>query len=189
MTGIDLVIIIIFVVSILVGVMRGFIRESLSIASWILAIWLALTFSTQAGDFIGSYFTIPAAGFRAGAGFAVVFIGTLFVFSVISWVITKILVKGPIKGTDRVLGIGFGAVRAAAIVVAIMLVLRGLGMANSEWWQQSSGIAYLEPLANHVEKMLPEQLQSGPAVSEQQGSIESGESGEEQSNDVQPGSG
>lgn len=162
MTGIDLVIVIVFVVSVLIGVMRGFIREALSIVSWILAIWLALTFCTQAGDFIGQYFSIPAEGFRTGAGFAVVFISTLFLFSIVSFLITKLLVKGAIKGTDRILGIGFGVLRAGAIVVAVILVLRGMGMENNEWWQNSKSIAYLEPAANYVEQLLPEQLQSSP---------------------------
>lgn len=160
MTGIDLVIAIVFIVSVIVGVMRGFVREALSIASWILAIWLALTFCTEAGDFIGRYFSIPAEGFRTGAGFAVIFIGTLFLFSFISHMITKLLIKGAVKGTDRVLGIGFGIVRAAAIMVAVILVLRGMGMENTGWWQDSMGISYLEPAANYVEQLLPEQLQS-----------------------------
>jgi len=171
MTGIDLVIAIVLAVSVVIGFMRGFIREALSIVSWIMAIWLALTFCTQAGDFIGQYFSIPAEGFRTAAGFAIVFIGTLFLFSIVSYLITKLLVKDAIKGTDRVLGIGFGVLRAGAIVVAVILVLRGMGMENSDWWQSSVSIGYLEPVANYVEEFLPEQLQS--SVNEQESSVDS----------------
>lgn len=162
MSGFDLVIAVVFLVSILVGVIRGFVKEALSIASWILAIWLGLTYCSEAGEFIGRYVSIPAQGFRTGAGFALVFIGTLFLFSLISFIISKLLVNGPIKGTDRVLGIGFGAARAAAILVAVILVARGMGMENSEWWQNSRYLAYLEPAADYVELHLPEQLQSSP---------------------------
>ncbi|MFT6409099.1 MAG: membrane protein required for colicin V production, partial [Arenicella sp.] len=119
MGGFDWIIAAIFVVSILVGIFRGFIKESLSLISWILAIWLAFNYCGQAGEFIHQYINIPAPKFREWAGFALVFIATLFIFSVISYIITKIFVRGPIKGVDRVLGLGFGALRGAAIVVAL----------------------------------------------------------------------
>lgn len=160
MGAFDLILAVIFLVSILIGVFRGFIREALSITSWILAIWLGITFCEPAGDFIASYFSIPADGFRAAAGFALVFIGTLFGFSIISYVITKILVQGPIKSTDRVLGIGFGIARAIAIIVAFFLVARGMGFENSGWWNNSKYLGYFEPMANYVETLLPENLQS-----------------------------
>lgn len=160
----DLILAVIFLISILVGVMRGFIREALSIASWILAIWLGITFCDPAGEFIARYFSIPADGFRSAAGFALVFIGTLFGFSIISYVISKLLVKGAIKGTDRILGIGFGVLRAGAIVIAVFLVGRGMGMENSDWWQNSKYLGYFEPMANYVETMLPSNLQSSVEV-------------------------
>ncbi|NNC99212.1 MAG: CvpA family protein [Gammaproteobacteria bacterium] len=160
MSGFDLIIAAIFLVSMLVGVMRGFIREALSITSWILAIWLGITFCDPAGDFIARYISIPADAFRISAGFALIFIGTLFVFSIISYGITKMLVKGAIKGTDRVLGIGFGALRAAAVVVVVMLVARGIGMQGNDWWQNSKYLGYFEPAADYVETLLPQQLQS-----------------------------
>ena len=160
MSGFDWIIAVIFLFSVIIGVMRGFIKEALSIASWILAFWLANTFCTQVGEYIGQFVDIPAAAFRVSVGFAVIFIGTLFLFSIISYIVSKVLVKGAIKGTDRVLGIFFGVIRAGAIVVVILLVARGLGMDNNDWWQNSNFLSYFEPTANYVEQLLPEQLQS-----------------------------
>jgi len=160
MTGVDLAIAFIFIVSILVGVIRGFIKEALSIISWIMAIWLGLTFCHEAGELIGQYVNIPAEGFRTWAGFALVFVGTLFVFSMINFAVTKLLVRGPIKGTDRVLGIGFGFARALAIVVLLMIVGRGMGMSNAQWWLDSKGLQRIAPAADYVEHLLPERLQS-----------------------------
>lgn len=160
MSGVDLIIGAVFAVSILVGVMRGFIKEALSIISWIMAIWLGMTFCQQAGELLGQYVNIPAESFRTWAGFAAVFVGTLFVFSIINYVITKLLVRGPMKGTDRVLGIGFGFVRAIAIIVALIIVGRGMGMSSAEWWHNSKGLQQLAPAADYVEKQLPARLQS-----------------------------
>ncbi len=160
MSGFDWIIAIIFLLSVIVGVMRGFIREALSIASWILAFWLANTFCAQAGDYIAQYIDIPAQAFRVSVGFTVIFVGTLFLFSIVSYIISKLVVKGAIKGTDRVLGIFFGLIRGVAIVVIVLLVARGMGMDNSDWWENSSYLSYFESTANYIEQLLPEQLQS-----------------------------
>lgn len=162
MGGFDWIIAAIFLISMLVGVMRGFIKESLSIISWIAAIWLATSFCVEAGDFIAQYIDIPNQKFRTWAGFGAIFISTLFLFAIISYGIVKLFLHGAIKGTDRVLGVGFGALRAAAIVVAIIIVARGLGMSNTDWWKDSHHLHRFEPVSNYVEAMLPEEWQSEP---------------------------
>ena len=156
MGGFDWIIAAILLVSVLVGIFRGFIKESLSLMSWILAIWLAFSFCTQTGEFIHQYINIPAPKFREWAGFALVFISTLFVFSIITYLVTKVFVRGPIKGVDRVLGFGFGAARGAAIVVALLVVARGFGMESSEWWQNSQHIDKFEPFTKLVEDLFPD---------------------------------
>ncbi len=168
MGGFDWIIAAIFLVSILVGIFRGFIKESLSLVSWILAIWLAFNFCNQAGEFIHQYIEIPAPKFREWAGFALVFISTLFVFSVITYIVTKVFVRGPIKGIDRVLGLGFGGVRGAAIVVALLVVAKGFGMESSDWWQNSQHIGKFEPFIETVEELFPN---SGLTPSEEGGDL------------------
>lgn len=160
MSGFDWIIAAVFLVSILVGLMRGFVKESLSVVSWIVAIWLAFTFCTEAGEFLSQSIDIPNQKFRTWAGFALIFIVTLFVFAIISYVITKFFVRGPIKGTDRILGVGFGALRGVAIVVAALIVARGFGLESSDWWQNSKQLPRFEPLVNYVEDLFPEDWRS-----------------------------
>ena len=158
MSGFDLIIAGIFLVSVLVGIMRGFIKEALSVTSWIVAIWLGSTFCHEAGDFIAQYFNIPNITFRVWAGFTLIFVSTLFLFAFISYVITKLLVRGPIKSTDRVLGIASGAARAGLIVAALLMVVRGFGMEESDWWQNSKYLPIFLPIADYIEPMIFEQL-------------------------------
>ena len=158
MSGFDLIIAGVFLVSVLVGIMRGFIKEALSVTSWIVAIWLGSTFCHEAGDFIAQYFNIPNLTFRVWAGFTLVFVSTLFIFAFITYVITKLLVRGPIKGTDRVLGIASGAARAGLIVAALLMVARGFGQEESDWWQNSKYLPNFLPIADYIEPMIFEQL-------------------------------
>lgn len=158
MTGFDIIIVGIFIISIVVGIMRGLIKEAFSLLSWIAAIWLAVTFNIPAGEWFAQFVNIPNATFRGWLGFALIFIGTLFAFSVISYAVTKLLVRGPIKGADRFLGIFFGAARAGLIVVALLIVLRGLGLEESEWWQESKLLQYFLPAADTIEPMIFDNL-------------------------------
>ena len=160
MGGFDWIIGAIILVSVLVGIFRGFIKESLSLVTWILAIWLGITFCVEAGDFVSQYKSIPNPKFRMSAGFALIFIGTLFAGAIISYIITKIFLRGPIKGIDRVLGIGFGALRGAAIVVVLLVVARAAGQENSDWWQNSSLISKVRPIVTYAEELLPESWQT-----------------------------
>lgn len=159
MAGFDWVIAAVILVSIIISVFRGFIKEALSLISWLLAIWLGITFCVDVGDLIHQYIEIPTPKFREWAGFAAIFIGTLFLFSLLSYLVSKFLVKGPVKGVDRALGVGFGFLRGVAVVVALLMVVRALGMENSQWWQNSKHITHFEPIMNVVEKMLPNSLQ------------------------------
>ncbi len=162
MAGFDWIIAAIILVSMIVSIFRGFIKESLSLISWILAIWLGITFCVEAGELIHQYVRIPTPKFREWAGFAAVFILTLFLFAVISYMVYKFIVRGPIKGVDRVLGIGFGALRGIAIVVALLMVARALGMENSQWWSSAKHIPKFVPVMDFVEGMLPESLRREP---------------------------
>lgn len=155
MGGFDWIIATILIVSMLVGFIRGFIEEALSLIAWIVAIWLALTYYVEAGEMIHQYVNIPAPLFRGWAGFAMIFISSLIVFGLLTWLIMKIFVPGRANIGDRILGIGFGAVRGTAIVVALLVVAKGFGMESSDWWQNSKHLAKFEPLTKVVEQIFP----------------------------------
>jgi len=170
MAGFDWIIAAILLLSIIISIFRGFVKEALSLISWILAIWLGIAFCVQAGELIHQYIQIPTPKLREWTGFAAVFIATLFAFSLLSYFVTKFLVRGPIKGVDRVLGVGFGFLRGVAIVVALLMVVRAFGFENAEWWQNSKHISKFEPIMDLVEEMLPESLKREEV---EEGSLES----------------
>ena len=160
MSGFDLIIVAIFIISVIVAFWRGFIKEAFSIGSWILAFWFGNAFCHEAGELIGGYVNIPTETFRTWIGFTAVFIGTLMAFGLLSVAVTKLLLHGPIKTLDRFLGLAFGALRAAAIVVAIMLVARGFGLDQSAWWQNSNYLPKFLPVADFIhDEILPASLQ------------------------------
>jgi uncharacterized membrane protein required for colicin V production len=73
--------------------------------------------------------------------------------------LTKVFLHGPVKSLDRILGVGFGGLRAAAVVVLLMWVVRAMGMDEGEWWNNSSFLPRFEPALDFFEEQLPQSLQ------------------------------
>jgi len=155
MEGFDWVIVIVVSISMLVGFIRGFLEEALSLIAWILALWLARTYCVEAGDFLHQYFTIPAPLFRVAAGFTAIFISLLLIFGLVSWLLAKIFVRGSANIGDRILGLVFGAVRGSAIIVALLVVSKGFGFDKHGFVTKSNFAPVFEPLTKVVWEMFP----------------------------------
>jgi membrane protein required for colicin V production len=153
MPWIDIVIIALFVISILIGIYRGLVKETLSVASWALAAFVAFRYGEQASVYIKPYVT--QAPLDLAIAYVAVFLISLIVFSVISHIISQIFDSSGMKGIDRSIGSIFGAIRAAAIIVILVLVGRFMAMDNQQWWMDSQFIPYFEPLVEWFKSYLP----------------------------------
>ena len=114
---IDYIIIGIIAFSILVSLLRGFVREVLSLGSWIVAFIVA----SQFYPYLAAYLTqIESMYVRNGTAIAILFVLTLIVGAIVNYVISQLVDKTGLSGTDRVLGAAFGLVRGALIVAALL---------------------------------------------------------------------
>ena len=166
MTAFDLLLLAIFLISTVVGVMRGFVKEALSIISWIVAFWLGYTYCVEIGEWIAQYVSLGEGKIRNSAGFGVIFVVTLFAFALITYVITKLIVRGPIKGLDRVLGIATGVVRAVAISAVLLVLMQALGMNSSAFWKESKLVPHLMPAVEYAQSVLPKLWESDEPLKE-----------------------
>ena len=153
MPWIDIVIIAFFVISILIGIYRGFVKETLSVASWALAAFMAFKFGEQASVYIKPYITQEPLDLAIA--YVAVFLVSLIVFAVISHIISQIFASSGMTGIDRSIGSIFGALRAAVILVVLILVGRFMAMDNQSWWLDSQIIPYFEPLVEWFKSFLP----------------------------------
>ncbi len=156
MTGLDLGILVVTLISTLVGVVRGFIRETLSLVSWIAALWVALAYAEPASHWLITYLESPAL--RIAVAFAGLFVVTLLLLTAVSYLIHRALVVKGIQGTDRVLGGMFGVLRALVIVTGFLLVAGLTALPQERWWRESLLVPHFDPLVRLMRDLLPTEL-------------------------------
>ena len=116
----DLVILGIILISSLIGFFRGLIKEALSLASWFAAIFIAGLFSAQLSDLMGGL--IDSDTVRRVAAFALLFIMTIFVGTLVGNLVSKLTSAIGLGGIDRVLGMVFGLIRGVIVVLLAVLI-------------------------------------------------------------------
>jgi membrane protein required for colicin V production len=142
--------------SMLVSLWRGFIKEALSLTTWIVAFLVALTFSDPFADFLKTWIELPSA--RAAAAIAILFIVVLILGGLVGFLAGQLVKKTGLGGTDRVLGTVFGIARGVLIVAVIALLAGLTALPQDPWWQSSELLPQFERLALWLADFLPQDM-------------------------------
>lgn len=144
------------VLSALVSLLRGFMREAMALLGWVAAVWVVLTFTEPASELFTDHIDVPSM--RLAAAAVVLFVGTLIVSGIIVYLIGLLVDKTGLSGTDRVLGVVFGAARGV-VIAAVLVTLAGLtALPRDPWWQRSALLPHFEAVAVSLRALLPEDL-------------------------------
>lgn len=128
----DIVLLIVILLSALIGLARGLVKEILSLAIWAAAFLVALYFASSVGARLA-----PNLGDAAGvAGFAALFITVLIAGALVQWVFAKLIETTGLTGTDRFLGFLFGSARGLLVCVVAAIALQPF-LGGADWWQAS----------------------------------------------------
>lgn len=153
---IDYAIAVVIVLSALIGLMRGFIKEAFALVSWGLAIFVGFKYNADLAVLLQNSITIPSA--RMAASFIILFFATLILSSIINFLLGELVNRTGLSGSDRLIGLLFGLIRGAAIIV-IMILLAGLTpLPEDPWWKQSQLIPPFQTLAVWAKAQIPPEL-------------------------------
>ena len=156
MNSIDYIILGILLVSTCISFFRGFVREILSLLAWAGAMWIAVSFTPQVSLLIENQITNESI--RLVVAFLGLFIATLFVATLTNTILSQLVKKTGLSGTDRMVGLIFGLARGGVIVAVIVLVLGITEIPKEPWWQESYMLEHFETMAVWLKGNFPSNL-------------------------------
>jgi len=150
---VDYVIIGIILVSTLISLVRGFVKEVISLLTWVAAFVVAMGLSSPASALVPQAVDIPSA--RVAIAFMILFVLVLIIGGIINWAISTLVNKTGLSGTDRSVGMVFGLARGV-FIIAILILLAGLTAApQAPWWQDSTLLPHFSVVAEWIKALLP----------------------------------
>lgn len=137
---------------------RGLVSEALSLAVWVAAVLVTLNYSsTLAGLLPIDSVQSPLA--RATISGVALFMGTLFTGGILKLFVARIFVDSKLRFVDRLVGVGFGALRGV-VIVALLVLAANLSpeLKRESWWQSSSLIPRFQTMARFIHAQLPDSV-------------------------------
>ena len=153
---IDVVILALIALSAILSLFRGFVREAVALATWLIALWVAMAFYEDLATILSQWISVPSA--QKITAFAALFICVLLLGAIVNYLAGRIVDKTGLTGTDKLLGIVFGVARGG-VIVAILVLLAGLTpLPQDPWWQDSQFLGYFQELATWLRSYLPNEI-------------------------------
>ncbi|AFT70898.1 Colicin V production protein [Alloalcanivorax dieselolei B5] len=141
----DGIILFIIAVSALISLRRGFTREAFSLLTWVAAFVVARLFSPALDALLVDQIETPSL--RLAVAFGVLFVLTLVIGALINHLLGELVRVTGLSGTDRLLGMVFGAIRGVLLVVVLVALGRQLFI-EDPWWQASVLVPHFVMLEN-----------------------------------------
>ena len=140
MNWVDWVILAILVISALFSLRRGFVKEALSLVTWVSAFIVARLFSDALATLLETYIQTPSI--RLATAFGSLFVLMLIAGAIISNLFEMLISATGLSATDRVLGMGFGIARGGLVVVVLVALAAQTPAVKDVWWDQSQLIPH-----------------------------------------------
>jgi membrane protein required for colicin V production len=154
LTGVDVLILVVLLGSTVIGALRGFVREAVSVVFWILAVWGAWQFGPVVEPHLGGLLADPSIAPWVGR------LVILVLILLVGWVagmllsyFTRSIGLGPL---DRVIGVLFGVVRGMVLVGLMIIGGELLHMNQEDWWNRSKLVPYGETVGDWLRAMVGE---------------------------------
>jgi membrane protein required for colicin V production len=158
LTILDVIVIVVVLISAVLAMVRGFAREVLSIASWVVAAAAAYLLYKPLVPVVAPY--IESATVQAIVAAGVVFVVALIVATYITTKIADFVVDSRVGAVDRAFGFLFGAARGILLLVVALMFFNWLVNPSPPWVAQAQTRPVLEDLGARLMAALPADLES-----------------------------
>lgn len=158
LTLLDGIVIAIVVISAILAMVRGFVREVLSVGSWVAAAGAAYYFHEPVVPLVKPYIASDTVATIIAA--AVVFFIALIIASYVTMKISDLVIDSRMGTFDRILGFGFGAVRGLVLLVVALLFFSWLVPQPPAWVSEARTKPMLDTVCARLMAALPKDIES-----------------------------
>lgn len=150
MNGADYLIVGVLFASMLLGMIRGFVREAVSLLAWLGGLWFAWRYAPQLEPYLGGMVGEPPVSTWAARVLIVLAI------LVLGWLVAGVLGyflrhSALSLMVDRLLGLLFGTVRGAVVIAVFVMLGQFVELNRVNWWMQSRLLPYASELASWIQ--------------------------------------
>ncbi|PWK49113.1 CvpA family protein [Pleionea mediterranea] len=143
MVWFDWAILILILISTLISLVRGFIREAFSLAGWVLAFFVAKWFYLELASLLADHISTPSL--RLGIAWGGLFFLTLTMSGLVNYLLSQFVERAGLSGMDRMMGMAFGALRGILVVAVLVISLKVFTPVEQDsWWQRSQLVSHFE---------------------------------------------
>lgn len=156
MITLDYIFLAILLLSAVIGLVRGFLREICSLVAWILAVWLSWKLAPSLAPKLGGVLKDPVYGIWAAR--AIVFVAVLVVGAIVGAIVNYFVRLSIFSGLDRLLGFLLGLLRGFVVVGLVVILAQTLRLDDEAWWKKARLAPYFEPVGNLLRSLAGEHL-------------------------------
>ncbi len=151
MNGADHLFAAILLISLVLGCLRGFVREAISLLSWLIGLWLAWHFAYLLYPWLGGALAEP--GIREWTGRAAVLLVALLIGSAVGAITSHFIQRAAgLAAMDRIVGGLFGLMRAVVVIGLLVIGGRAVNLDLEPWWHKTRSMPMAEAAANWLER-------------------------------------
>lgn len=156
MTLLDLIVLLVLLLTVVRGLMRGMIDTLFSLAAWLLAFLLGKWGALLAEPLLPAGLESPGA--RYLAGFAVVFLGVLVGVLLLGHALAALVRVAGLGGADKALGGVIGLAKGLVILTGFSVAAGLTSLPRTDFWKRAALSGSLEAMAHAALPMLPKDL-------------------------------
>lgn len=158
MTSFDYLVLAILGVSAFLGLLRGLIKEVLSLIAYVVAFLAAIWWGPIVSVWLNAW--VDNALLRTAVAYGVVFIVVLLLVGLVNVTLGTLVKRTGLTPADHGLGALFGLMRGALIVVVLVALAGYTELPREPWWQQARLSGTVVQGVQKIKQLLPPSLAS-----------------------------
>jgi len=150
----DYLLIAVLVFSSVAGLMRGLLREVISLFTWVAAVWIAWSFAASLEPYLGG--ALSDAAVRPWAARTIIFVAVLLVGAAVGALVSHFVRLSLFSGVDRLLGLLFGLLRGVVALGVLAMLAHAVRLQDEPWYRGSLLVPYAEQAGNVLRGLVGE---------------------------------